>query len=137
MRNRFAEAALFCVVLLALFDSTGSAADMNGPMSSGKKPEVPAGAQAPDAKPAADAKSALDVEKLFANTCGWCHSAGGRAAGKGPKLMGTTLTDAEIIHRIKVGKPGAMPAFGGDFNDQELQAIVAYIRGLKEDGKTQ
>ena len=51
--------------------------------------------------------------------------------------MGTTLTDAEIIHRIKVGKPGAMPAFGGDFNDQELQTIVAYIRGLKEDGKPQ
>jgi len=106
-------------------------------MSSGKKPELPAGAQAPDAKPATDATPALNVEKLFANTCGWCHSAGGRVAGKGPKLMGTTLTDAEIIHRIKVGKPGAMPAFGGDFNDQELQTIVAYIRGLKEDGKPQ
>ena len=65
MRSRFAAAALLCVITLVLLEPSGSAADMNGPMSSGKKPEVPAGAQAPDAKPAADAKSALDVEKLF------------------------------------------------------------------------
>jgi mono/diheme cytochrome c family protein len=76
----------------------------------------------------------LDVEKLFASTCGWCHSGGGRAAGKGPKLMDTSLTDAEIVHRINVGKTGAMPAFGSAFNDVELQAIVSYIRGLREDG---
>ena len=68
-----------------------------------KKPEGPAAA-VPEGQPPMDSKPALDVEKLFAGTCGWCHSGGGRVAGKGPKLMDTTLTDAEIVQRIKVGK---------------------------------
>ena len=29
-----------------------------------------------------------------------------------------------------------MPAFGSAFNEAELQAIVNYIRGLREDGPT-
>ena len=75
----------------------------------------------------------LDVEKLFANTCGWCHSNAGRTAGRGPQLMGTTLTDAEIIQRIRNGKTGAMPAFATAFTDDQLRAIVRYIRNLKDD----
>ena len=71
----------------------------------------------------------FDVNKLFAGSCGWCHSKGGREAGKGPMLMGTELTDAQIISRVRSGKPGQMPAFG--FTDAQLQAIVAYIRALK------
>jgi mono/diheme cytochrome c family protein len=106
-----------------------TAAQAQGPMSSTKPPETPAAA--PSATPPA-ASGEFDVNQLFANTCGWCHSDGGRAPGKGPKLMGTTLTDAEIIHRIKTGKPGAMPAFGSSFNDAQLQAIVRYIRSLHE-----
>jgi len=82
----------------------------------------------------AAAANGFDVEKLFANTCGWCHSNAGRTAGRGPQLMGTTLTDAEIIHRIKTGKTGAMPSFAAQFDEAQLQAIVRYIRGLKDEG---
>ena len=83
-------------------------------------------------KPAAGpAGAAFDVPQLFATSCGWCHLGGGRAAGKGPQLMGTTLTDAEIVSRIRNGKAGQMPAFGSSFTDDQLKAIVAYIRGLK------
>jgi mono/diheme cytochrome c family protein len=45
--------------------------------------------------------------------------------------MGTEKTDAEIVSRIRNGKPGQMPAFGSTFNDDQLKAIIAYIRGLK------
>jgi mono/diheme cytochrome c family protein len=126
------------VYLLALCASAGIGAQTNGPMSSGYKPAAPAvpGASA-DTAVSSDAKGAngqLDVRRLFANTCGWCHSNGGRAAGKGPKLMGTTLTDAEIASRIKLGKPGAMPAFGSAFSAEDIQAIVRYIRELKDEG---
>jgi mono/diheme cytochrome c family protein len=55
-------------------------------------------------------------------------------AGKGPQLMATSRTDAEIIYRIKNGKPGAMPAFSSAFNDDQLKAIVKYIRDLKPEG---
>jgi len=86
-------------------------------------------AEAPAASNAA--QGPFDVPKLFATTCGWCHLDGGRVTGKGPQLMGTTKTDAEIKSRIRNGKPGQMPAFGPMFNDDQLDAIVAYIRGLK------
>jgi mono/diheme cytochrome c family protein len=56
---------------------------------------------------------------------------GGREPGKGPKLMDTPLTDAEIVSRIRSGKPGQMPAYGTAFSDDQLRAIVAYIRELK------
>ena len=87
----------------------------------------------PPATPASNAD--FDVQKLFANTCGWCHSNAGRTAGRGPQLMGTTLTDAEIIRRIRSGKPGAMPAFADAFTDEQLRAIVRYIRDLKDEAK--
>jgi hypothetical protein len=38
-----------------------------------------------------------DPALIFATTCGWCHHKGGREAGKGPQLMGTTLSDAQIV----------------------------------------
>jgi mono/diheme cytochrome c family protein len=89
---------------------------------------VPAAAQsaatAPDNQP-------LDVEQLFASTCGWCHSDGGRAAGKGPQLMDSPRTDDYIRDRIKMGKQGAMPAFGTMFSDAQIDDIVKYIRALK------
>ena len=91
-----------------------------------KAAEPPAPAQ-----PAQPPAQALDVATLFATSCGWCHSSGGREAGKGPKLMGTPLTDDELISRIRNGKTGQMPAFTGAFTDQQLREIVAYIRGLQ------
>ncbi|HZR01572.1 MAG TPA: cytochrome c [Burkholderiales bacterium] len=72
-----------------------------------------------------------DAQTIFATTCGWCHNKGGREAGKGPQLMNTTLSDAEIITRIRKGKQGSMPSFEGAFTDEELNGLVAYIRALK------
>jgi mono/diheme cytochrome c family protein len=77
--------------------------------------------------------SSLDVSQLFASTCGWCHSDGGRVPGKGPQLMDTARTDDFIRFRIQHGKEGAMPAFGASFSDADLNAIIKYIRTLKPD----
>jgi len=90
---------------------------------------IPARAQQP-AAPAAD-DGQLDVKQLFATTCGWCHSDGGRAAGKGPQLMDTKRDDDFIRNRIKNGKQGAMPAFGAVFNDGQIDQIITYIHALK------
>jgi mono/diheme cytochrome c family protein len=127
--------ALGLAFAFACVASASALAQISGPMSSGYKPNTaqaqpPTGA-APPAN-AKDEKGQLDVNKLFAGTCGWCHSNGGRTAGKGPKLAGTTLTDAEIANRIKNGKAGAMPAFGSTFSDDDIKAIIKYIRDLKE-----
>jgi mono/diheme cytochrome c family protein len=79
----------------------------------------------------ANATSSLDVSQLFATTCGWCHSDGGRTAGKGPQLMNSQRSDDFIRTRIKIGKEGAMPAFGSVYNDADIDAIIRYIRALK------
>jgi mono/diheme cytochrome c family protein len=112
--------------------ATNVLAQMSGPMSSGYKGNAPP-APADQAPPVVGKdEKGLDVNKLFAGTCGWCHSNGGRSPGKGPKLAGTTLTDAEIANRIRNGKPGQMPAFGSAFSDDDIKAIIKYIRELKE-----
>ena len=87
-------------------------------------------AQAQSATAAPD-NAPLDVHQLFATTCGWCHSDGGRAAGKGPQLMDTKRDDEFMRNRIKNGKPGAMPAFDSMFSDAQIDEIIKYIRELK------
>src|SRR5262245_47412299 len=72
------------------------------------------------------------VTSLFATSCGWCHQGGGRVAGRGPKLAGTDKSDEFISRQIKQGKPPGMPAFGKSFNDDQIRAIIAYIRALPE-----
>lgn len=90
------------------------------------------GAHAAAAQQAA-ATSSLNVPQLFATTCGWCHSDGGRRAGRGPQLMNTTRSDDFIRYRIQHGKEGAMPAFGSEFSNADIDAIIKYIRSLKPD----
>jgi mono/diheme cytochrome c family protein len=90
------------------------------------------GQSAPPASQEQGEAGGMNVPRLFATTCGWCHENGGRKQGRGPKLAGTDKSDEFIINRIKKGKPPGMPAFGRAFNDDQIQAIVAYIRDLSD-----
>jgi mono/diheme cytochrome c family protein len=92
---------------------------------------MPAHAQPAAPEPSEQDLANFDVNELFAGTCGFCHSDGGRVAGKGPQLMGDQHDDDFLRNRIKNGKQGAMPAFGATFNDQQIDAIIIYIRDLK------
>src|SRR5215470_16580146 len=66
--------------------------------------------------------------KIFATTCGFCHQDGGRVAGRGPKLAGTDRSDEFMLNRIRVGKDGAMPAYGRAFSEAQVRSLLAYIR---------
>ena len=94
-----------------------------------------ASAQGTTGPQTAAAPSVEEGAQLFVGTCGFCHQDGGRAAGRGPKLAGTERSDDFILNRIKLGKEGAMPAYGRAFSDQQLKALVVYIRSLKAGGK--
>jgi mono/diheme cytochrome c family protein len=139
MLKRFLDISIRAVPVglglwLASAGALAQAQGKPGPMQSGRHvPSAPAEKGAADAAPGSTPASpaGFDVNQLFASSCGWCHFKGGRENGKGPKLMGTTLTDAEIVSRIRTGKPGHMPAFGSAFSDDQLKAIVTYIRELK------
>ena len=95
--------------------------------------QSPAPAAKPEARPAEASPNDIDGPTMFATLCGYCHQNGGRAEGKGPKLAGTKRSDDFIIERIRNGKPGAMPAFGGTFSEGQIIAILAYIRTLEDD----
>jgi mono/diheme cytochrome c family protein len=82
--------------------------------------------------PAEASPDDINGEQMFATTCGFCHQAGGRHEGRGPKLSNTERSDEYIIERIKKGKGGAMPAYGSVFSDGQIIAILAYIRGLDD-----
>ena len=113
---------LVLAVLLAIVTVSASSAQERSPT--------------PASTPPSNEADARTGEELFnASACGFCHQDGGRVAGRGPKLAGTDRTDEYLLNRIRVGKEGAMPAFGRTFTDPQLKALLAYIRSLKDDAR--
>ncbi|WP_048602267.1 c-type cytochrome [Rubeoparvulum massiliense] len=77
--------------------------------------------------------TALDGEKLVkGSSCLGCH--GGNLEGQGamPALndVGSRLSQDEIYQVIRDGR-GAMPAQKGNFTDEELQAMAAWLAEQK------
>ena len=85
--------------------------------------------------------SAKSAAELYAKKCATCHGNDGRAKTFKGKLKHTRdLTDPEwqdkagderIFNSIMNGK-GKMPAFGKKLSEQEINALVPYVRGLKK-----
>jgi mono/diheme cytochrome c family protein len=89
---------------------------------------------------------AADAKTNWANNCTQCHGPDGKANTK----MGKTLsakdltdpkvqaefTDAKATQSIKEGVKQngktTMKAFGGKLTDDEIKALVAYVRTLKK-----
>ena len=68
---------------------------------------------------------------LFNAQCTICHGSDGKANLSGAKdLTLSTLSDDEIIKTIKTGK-NAMPKMANIYNEQELKALVEYLKSLR------
>jgi len=68
---------------------------------------------------------------LFMMNCAHCH--GNDARGdEGPDLHGVTKSDARMTSIIKNGIKGEMPKFGSKLTDADVQALIAFVRSLKE-----
>jgi mono/diheme cytochrome c family protein len=86
---------------------------------------------------------AADPKTNWGMNCAQCHGADGRAAtkmgkqlnAKDPKVQ-ASFTDAQaaksIKEGVKVGGRTTMKAFGGKLTDDEIKALVAYVRTLKK-----
>jgi mono/diheme cytochrome c family protein len=95
---------------------------------------------APISVRAADAKANWDAN------CAQCHGKSGAADTKmGKQLNAKDLTDARvqagfsdakatqsIKEGVKEGGKTTMKAFGGNLTDDEIKALVAYVRTLKK-----
>ena len=115
--------------------------------SSAAPSSVPAGANNNQPAKAADEKkkddkavtakpaSNIDAAALFtSNKCATCHGADGKGKVKGaPDFTDAAWQkkekDAEFVESIKKGKK-PMPPYAGKLNDDEIKALVAYVRSL-------
>jgi mono/diheme cytochrome c family protein len=69
--------------------------------------------------------------KLFLMNCAHCHGQDARG-DEGPDLHGVTKSDARMTAMIKNGIKGEMPKFGAKLTDAEVQALIVFVRSLKE-----
>jgi len=68
--------------------------------------------------------------KFFAMSCSECH--GDDATGdEGPDLHNLPISNARIRVMIKKGLKGEMPTFAKKYNDQQIAALVSYLRTLR------
>jgi mono/diheme cytochrome c family protein len=89
---------------------------------------------------------AADPKTNWANNCAQCHGADGRADTKmGKQLSAKNLTDPKvqaaftdaqatksIKEGVKQNGKTTMKAFAGKLTDDEIKALVAYVRSLKK-----
>ncbi len=77
-----------------------------------------------DGKPVAD---------FFQGSCARCHGAD-RSGGRGPALLPDRLTetDEHYFEIIKNGESGGMPAWGSQLTDEEITALIAFLRSEPE-----
>ncbi len=73
---------------------------------------------------------AAEGSGFFGQSCGDCH--GDDAHGdEGPDLHNLGISNASIANRIRNGVKGEMPSFAKKYNDQQIGALVAYLRTLR------
>jgi len=68
---------------------------------------------------------------LFLNNCAHCHGSDARG-DEGPNLHGLPRSDARISSVIKNGIKGEMPKFGAKLTDTDVQALIAFVRSIKD-----
>ena len=92
---------------------------------------ITAGAWGCHAAPPENSAKVAEGARLFALNCAHCH--GEDATGdEGPDLHGVAKSDSKIAGYIKNGIKGEMPKFGQKLSDADVQALIAFIRSLKE-----
>ena len=92
---------------------------------------------------AGDARALSTGRAAYTGSCAVCHGAKGDGRGvfgRATYPNATDLTgvknksDAQLFWIVKNGLGfTAMPAFGGQYKDEEIWAVVAYIRALQRD----
>ncbi|HMG75641.1 MAG TPA: cytochrome c [Pyrinomonadaceae bacterium] len=83
----------------------------------------------------------VDAKALFASECATCHGKDGQAKTFKAKFnharnltdakWQAEVTDERLYNSIHNGK-GKMPAFGKKLSDSQINALVAFVRTLKQ-----
>ena len=91
---------------------------------------------APRLQAAQAAQPPRGIVQTFNQVCANCHGPNG-SGGSAPTFLDDVWThggsDAELAASIKNGWPGTpMPPFGATLSDQDIRAMVIYIRELRD-----
>jgi mono/diheme cytochrome c family protein len=71
----------------------------------------------------------MDVKRLFASRCSWCHQGYGMKQADGPRLAGTEKNRDQVINTIAKGK-SPMPGFRKQLKPYQMDALADYILAL-------
>jgi mono/diheme cytochrome c family protein len=78
-------------------------------------------------------------EKIYRQQCLACHGENGKGEGakEGTAINNqyylNTYSDSDIYNQIKYGRDGtAMPAYGANLSEEDLNNVVAYIRNWQK-----
>jgi cytochrome c6 len=79
-----------------------------------------------------------DVEALYKSKCQVCHGADGKGSPVGQKLGVRDFHSPDVakesdadLHKITKEGKGKMPKFEGKLTDDQIKALIKYIRSLK------
>jgi len=90
-------------------------------------------AVAPDleASPLLLGNEARRGQNLFERNCAHCHGEDARG-DEGPDLHNLKKSDARITKVVTQGIKGEMPAFGTKLTGDDVKALIAFLRTLKQ-----
>jgi mono/diheme cytochrome c family protein len=74
---------------------------------------------------------------VYAVNCSECHGPGGEGTKKGiPLISGHALahTEKEFVEQVRNGEDDKMPAFRDKLSDEEIAAVVKYVRTVVQAG---
>jgi mono/diheme cytochrome c family protein len=82
------------------------------------------------------------TQELYAAKCAKCHGADGTSTAVGKKLGVKDFSDPEVIKATDTdlidatakGK-GKMPGYGKSLKEDQIKALVAYVREMNKKGK--
>jgi cytochrome c oxidase subunit II len=76
----------------------------------------------------------IDARTTFAETCGSCHTLAkaGTTGTIGPPLDDLELAPEDVEEQIRKGG-GGMPAFEGELSEEQIEALVQYLAGPRND----
>lgn len=72
-----------------------------------------------------------DAAKLYADSCSACHQGKGEGIqGAFPALAGNTFVQGppEPVAAVILNGRGGMPAFRNDLDDEQVSALMSYVR---------
>ena len=119
---------LFAILSLLLLISAYGIAEMNKAMM-GKRISIEAVIVDPDNE---NYDITTHGQALFAAQCAVCHGVDGTLELSGAKNLQMSQVDDQYIENIiRTGK-NTMPKMEGKYSDQELKALVIYIKSLRQ-----